>query len=646
MKKKSWLFFVVLMVAVESYGQFQNYVDVDDAVIGSGLNQFNYVGAWAHAISNNDPYLNQTVSYSNTTNNYVTISFKGNRIQIITRLADHHGIAAVSIDNGPESLIDLVRPDRSPPSSFSTVYDSRQTDMKEGTHTLKIRVTGTKNIRATGVYVVLDYVRIFTSAQVNTTAGYQSLLSNTSGANNTAYGVQTLYANTSGSGNTAHGSFALRHNTVGYENTAVGDNALFSNTEGSHNIAVGNQSLATNTTGGGNTAVGHSALKYNLTGYANTAAGFQAMIYNQIGFHNAAFGSNALTRNNGSDNTAVGHDALSDIRNGFGNTGLGSMALSNGEGSRNTAVGTSTLYGLDEGNDNTAIGYGAGVYWESSTGPRPTRIFNNTTALGYAAIVTASDQIRLGNSNVMSIGGQVSWSTLSDGRFKKEVKEDVSGLEFIDKLRPVSYEVDKDAVDKFLRVPDSLKNMSNESRKKVTRQTGFIAQEVEEVIKKTGYVFHGVESPKNEGDHYSIRYAEFVVPLVKAAQELSANDKEQKQIIQELKNELLTLKEELAEYKGGSGALNNADIKTVLYQNNPNPFSADTEIKMTLSDDTFNAVVIVYNLEGRELKNIKVQGRGDTSIKISGKELTPGMYLYALIVDGKVIDTKRMILTQ
>ena len=66
------------------------------------------------------------------------------------------------------------------------------------------------------------------------------------------------------------------------------------------------------------------------------------------------------------------------------------------------------------------------------------------------------------------------------------------------------------------------------------RQTGFVAQEVEAIVKKTGYVFSGVDAPENENDPYGIRYAEFVVPLVKAVQELSAKVEEQKK--KELKN--------------------------------------------------------------------------------------------------------------
>ncbi|MBP6091851.1 MAG: hypothetical protein KA521_11415, partial [Crocinitomicaceae bacterium] len=42
---------------------------------------------------------------------------------------------------------------------------------------------------------------------------------------------------------------------------------------------------------------------------------------------------------------------------------------------------------------------------------------------------------------------------------------------------------------------------------------------------KTGYDFSGVQKPQNANDTYAVRYAEFVVPLVKAVQEL-ANENE------------------------------------------------------------------------------------------------------------------------
>jgi trimeric autotransporter adhesin len=56
--------------------------------------------------------------------------------------------------------------------------------------------------------------------------------------------------------------------------------------------------------------------------------------------------------------------------------------------------------------------------------------------------------------------------------------------------------------------------------------TGFIAQDVEKSARELGFDFSGVDAPKNEKDLYGLRYAEFVVPLVKSVQELSAQNKE------------------------------------------------------------------------------------------------------------------------
>lgn len=66
---------------------------------------------------------------------------------------------------------------------------------------------------------------------------------------------------------------------------------------------------------------------------------------------------------------------------------------------------------------------------------------------------------------------------------------------------------------------------------------------------------------------------------------------------------------------------------------------------MDIPESYRQANVIVYTLEGKQLKTIPVSERGKTTVNISGNELSAGMYLYTLMVDGKVVDTKRLILT-
>ncbi|MCD4696446.1 MAG: hypothetical protein K8S16_09430 [Bacteroidales bacterium] len=95
-------------------------------------------------------------------------------------------------------------------------------------------------------------------------------------------------------------------------------------------------------------------------------------------------------------------------------------------------------------------------------------------------------------------------------------------------------------IDDFLGIPDSLRN--NEImrqaalEKEAIVQTGFIAQEVQEAAQSLGYDFSGVDPPKNEHDFYGLRYAEFVVPLVKAVQELAKENEELRARIEKLEN--------------------------------------------------------------------------------------------------------------
>jgi len=90
------------------------------------------------------------------------------------------------------------------------------------------------------------------------------------------------------------------------------------------------------------------------------------------------------------------------------------------------------------------------------------------------------------------------------------------------------------------------------------------------------------------------------------------------------------------------------DIETdaLIYQNNPNPFSESTTINYYLPYETNNGTIIIYDMQGRQIKEYSSLQKGNGSVIINGGELYAGMFLYSFIVDGKEIDTKRMILTK
>jgi hypothetical protein len=374
-----------------------------------------------------------------------------------------------------------------------------------------------------------------TTGSYNTANGINALYSNTTGVSNTANGVYALAFNTTGDNNTANGGAALYFNTTGSYNTTNGYHSLHYNTTGSENTANGQQALYSNTTGSFNTANGYRALHSNTAGSYNTANGYSALYFNTTGSENTANGSNALYSNTtGGRNTANGINALYSNTTGFRNTANGFQALYlNTTGFYNTANGSYALLANTTGDYNTALGYFANV----SAG-----YLENATAIGYGAKASASNTIRLGNASVTTIGGYVDWTTVSDGRFKTNVTENVSGLDFVMQLRPVTYNLDMDAIAKFNNTPDSLRLAESEALKAAELQSGFIAQEVEAAATAVGYDFHGVDKPKNETSHYGLRYAEFVVPMVKAMQEqqemMDAKDvrlDKQDEMIEELK---------------------------------------------------------------------------------------------------------------
>jgi trimeric autotransporter adhesin len=235
---------------------------------------------------------------------------------------------------------------------------------------------------------------------------------------------------------------------------------------------------------------------------------------------------------------SMGQEALYNNTSGKGNAAIGNQSMySNTTGHSNTAMGYQTLKNNTTGYGNTAFGYG--TFFSGTT-------YTNSSAFGYGAGVSANNNVRIGSSTVSSIGGYANWSNVSDARMKINVRENVPGLNFITRLRPVTYSLDMDAIAAIIHLPDSLRLKASEELKAAEIQTGFIAQEVEIVAKEIGYQFSGVDAPKNENDHYGLRYAEFVVPLAKSVQEQQVMIEEQKGAIvsQQRSNEL-----ELAELR-------------------------------------------------------------------------------------------------
>jgi hypothetical protein len=519
----------------------------------------------------------------------------------------------------------------------------------------------------------------------NTATGTQSLTTNTDGSYNTAFGNVALYFNLTGNDNTAIGAAALKSNQTGDKNTSIGRAALYNNTIGNDNTATGTNALYNNQTGYSNTAMGANALYANASGhnlvaigdsalfnqttnpdgyYFNTAVGSKALYQNSTGYENTSVGSKALYQNStGFDNTATGKEALVSNSAGQYNSAYGVDALyknTNGEG--NTALGMDAMFFNTSGSDNVAIGIGAGqnvttgswnTFLNGNCGSSGT--LNYATAIGEQSVVTQSNHIVIGASFNTSIGGYANWTNFSDGRYKKNIKQNVPGLAFINKLTPITYTLDINGIETKLhagqkeRKDANGKTLPNAMETPVMKQainekskiiyTGFVAQDVERTAQSLNYNFSGVDKPQNDEGFYGLRYSDFVVPLVKAVQELSSENDELKSEIENLKSEMNELKKTI---KGNQQQTANVSSAS-LQQNIPNPFNQTTLINYSLPGQYSSAKIIVTDNLGKGLREINLYGNKKGSVRIDAATLSSGAYQYSLIVDGKLMDTKQMI---
>lgn len=218
------------------------------------------------------------------------------------------------------------------------------------------------------------------------------------------------------------------------------------------------------------------------------------------------------------------------------------------------------------------------------------------------------------------------------GAQERAISQTTNELSFSDTTSPLS---DGGSLD-----PEILAQMDRES---IRPRIGLIAQEVEAILPEV--VFTSLDGTKG------IAYSDIVGLLVEAI-------KEQQTVIDEQQGRLDTLTMRMDEFLTQSDASDRHRTKSVssiseqgvdgqaeLYQNAPNPFGQSTVIRYYLSEATSNAAILIYDLQGKQLRKIVLNDRNHAQITIQANELRAGMYIYALIADGREIDNKRMIIT-
>ena len=98
-------------------------------------------------------------------------------------------------------------------------------------------------------------------------------------------------------------------------------------------------------------------------------------------------------------------------------------------------------------------------------------------------------------------------------------------------------------------------------------------------------------------------------------------------------------------YTGVNNNVSTIIIDYQLFQNYPNPFNATSNIKYKISKSSYVRIEVI-NILGRSIQTLvnKWQNPGNYEIKFNGENFDSGIYFYSMIVNGKIVDTKKMLM--
>ena len=355
-----------------------------------------------------------------------------------------------------------------------------------------------------------------------------------------------------------------------------------------------------------------------------------------------------IQRNQASEKSGDQHGIYvhSNSTSGLTNYGIYSRATGNNGGDTRRNIGVLGTTGLSDiascagimGAISTEIVNGVGVYGGTSGIARAVSSLKDigryagyfsgdarvTGTLTAGTVVTSSDY-RL-KENIRSLSS-------SDGCLGKLMSMNV--VEFNNKQREYEIELtDLETEEGQLMRKDLAEGKAywydEESPIIKNKHYGLIAQELKEI-----YPDLVVES---QDGFLAVNYLEIIPLLIRSVQELKAEldaSKNGNAPIQ--KSQTRSVDEDATDIDA---------VVTTLYQNEPNPFTESTLIQCDIAEDVVKADLYIYDMNGKQITVYPIDQRGATEVTIEGESLEAGMYLYALITDGKVIDTKRMILTK
>lgn len=287
------------------------------------------------------------------------------------------------------------------------------------------------------------------------------------------------------------------------------------------------------------------------------------------------------------------------------------------------------VYGLTPFNTSSIYNYGAAIY---GTNYLTRRILNDCYAGFFDGRVAISEGLYV-DGFIRLNGTYLSAPSRNDSfQFEDSSERGLLNLtKRISALQLGSYYIaptqyasadDTDSIEEITPLSRFPKEVFNR------KHYGLSAEQLEEVFPDLVY--------EQEDGTKSINYVEMVPILVQAINELNAK-------IETLENRGESANEKNAQSAEDKGDSEDKLLLLSLGQNKPNPFSNSTTIEVCIPEDVQKAFIYVYDLQGKKVEQVDITARGKQNIQLTSANLADGMYLYSLIADGKVIETRRMI---
>ena len=129
-----------------------NTTTVYHYVFGSGVNEIEYSADWRHSKANLES--SGSDSYCGMQNGVATVRFVGTRVRYYGFAESNHGMIALSIDDGPETIVDQYGTSRENRMFWQSPV------LPRGNHVLRARATADQNPASRYIWVTLERVEI------------------------------------------------------------------------------------------------------------------------------------------------------------------------------------------------------------------------------------------------------------------------------------------------------------------------------------------------------------------------------------------------------------------------------------------------------------------------------------------------------